>query len=145
MQRAQRAWGARVAGMSWKQAAEVAGYADASTACRGVRRFFGELPDLDMEDQRRLWRDRLDVLWARGHSELQNGHSAATIIRSLVSVADRAAKLDGLDAPTRLRVGPDSDELEEYVRTIVALSGRAVPIEGDPWADVVDADVIEAD
>ena len=61
IERAERAYLARVSGATWAQAAEVAGYSDVSNCCRAVRRVFDELPAPDREHQRHLVRDRLHL------------------------------------------------------------------------------------
>jgi AraC-like DNA-binding protein len=58
-ERAQRAWTARVVGATWDQAADVAGFAHASSAVRAVRSYFDRLPQVDTDERRALWRERL--------------------------------------------------------------------------------------
>jgi len=59
-----KTWQARIIGMSWTEAARYAGYADAATANRGVRTFFGQLPQIETDEYRdqvepepELWED----------------------------------------------------------------------------------------
>ncbi|WP_100811711.1 hypothetical protein [Microbacterium sp. BR1] len=84
-QRAQRAWALRVAGSTWAQVASAVDYADASTACRAVRQFFGQLPTIEADEQRRLWRDRLERLWNYADRDAKRGRPGA--VRAGVAVA----------------------------------------------------------
>jgi hypothetical protein len=140
--RAIKAWHARVLGMDWAAAARYAGYADAATACRGVHNFFGKLPQIDTDERRRLWQDRLEYLWRNVVHELQEtpaGRNAGNL-RAATAIAQRAAALDGLDQPSRLEVyRPDDAEKIAVVAALrrQALESAGVPAEGDPFEDAV--------
>ena len=140
--RAQRAWSARVGGATWEQTAELAGYANGPAALRGVKNYFGQLPQLDREDLRDLWRDRLEVLWAQSVTDVGEQRSGA--VRSAVAVAQRASALDGLDAPTKVAVTPSVQEFEAVVEAIVQHRVTAdlgnLAVEGDIWAEEVAGD-----
>ena len=63
LRRADTAWSARVAGATWKEAAELAGFSSAEHAIDGVKNAFGGVPQIDREELRNLWRDRLERSW----------------------------------------------------------------------------------
>lgn len=138
-QRAQRAWSLRVAGASWSQCAEVVGFKDDTACIRAVRRYFGKLPKLDLEEQRTLWTERHEELWRQSMREMREGKPGA--VRAGVAVARSASQLGGLDAPTRLEVyRPDA---EEYLTTLAAIREQVLagsPREGDVFAEVVEDD-----
>src|SRR5688572_7746070 len=97
LERADTAWRARVAGATWKQAAQMAGYATPESAIKGVQSAFGELPPLQAADLRNLWRDRLEVLWRQTLTDIAEQRPGA--VTAGVRVAQAAALLDGLNAP----------------------------------------------
>lgn len=134
--RAQRAWTARVVGATWDEAADVAGFAHASSTVRAVRAYFGRLPVLDADERRELWRERLEVLWRASVKDVRQQRPGA--VRAAVAVAQRAAALDGLDAPTEVRatITPSFEEVHAWV---VAASGRQ--IDGPPLA--IEAEIID--
>jgi hypothetical protein len=144
MARAERAWNARVLGASWEQAATIAGYSDASNAIRAVRSVYGSLPAIERDEARRLWRDRLEVIYRQVLKDVHDRIPGATT--AAVRIADRAARLDGLDEPARLSITPSDGELQRFVSTVIAAQGgRDIPDEGDIFGDVVDAEIVEDD
>ena len=94
LDRAERAWHARVAGATWLQAAQVAGFSDDAHAIRAVRQMYGELPSWDREETRALWRDRLEWLWRQTLTDAAEQRAGA--VTAGVRVATAAAALDGL-------------------------------------------------
>lgn len=100
--RARRAWTARVAGATWEQAARVAGYAQPQNAIRACYAYFGTLPKVDREQERELWRQRLEHLWRQSIKDTTEQRPGA--VRAGVAVAQRAAQLFGLDEPGRTEV-----------------------------------------
>lgn len=140
-QRAQRAWSARVAGNTWAGVAELVGFADASTACRAVRTYFGTLPQHDREETRSLWRERHEVVWRQTIKDMAKDKPGAT--RAAVAVARSAALLDGLDQPHRIELtNPSNDELSMFVQRLAIAAGAELIVEADPF-NTVDAEVIE--
>jgi len=135
--RAQRAWTARVVGATWAQAAEATGYYDAATCYRAVKRYFGEVPQHDRAEARELWRARYEHLWRMALEDVTKRRPGA--VRAAVAVAQRAAALDGLDAPQRHEV---IDPTPEQIQEVVA---RLVEAQGPPAieADIVDAEYDE--
>jgi hypothetical protein len=101
-QRAQRAWAARVAGGTWDQAAEVAGFTNTSACVRAVGNYFGTYPTPDSSEQRALWRERMELLWKIAIRDASDGKHGA--LRAGVAVAQRASQMDGLDAPAQVQV-----------------------------------------
>lgn len=135
-ERARRAWAARVAGGTWSQAAQVAGFTDAGNCCRAVKNYFGTLPVPDRAEQRDLWRERLELLWRQSVRDVQSQRPGA--VRAAVALSQRAAQLDGLDEPTRQVVyTPRAEEVEAYIQRLGALqAGQSAAIE----ADVIDGE-----
>lgn len=101
-ERARKAWAARVAGATWYQVAEVAGYSTPQNAQRGVKRYFGTLPQPDRAMERETWRQRLEWLWQQTQRDVMAQRNGA--VRGGVAVAQRAALMLGLDEPTRTEV-----------------------------------------
>lgn len=140
--RASTAWEARVRGGTWAQAAETAGYANAPNAMRAVRSVFGSLPPIEKDEARRLWRDRLELLFGLGLVDAEEQRPGA--VTALVRVAEAASRLDGLAEPQRLSITPTDAELERWVRDVLEAKGvLSFAEEGDIFADTVDAVVIE--
>ncbi len=132
--RAHRAWAARVAGGNWAEVAEVCGFASPGNACRAVRAYFGQLPELDRDELRGLWRERHEVMWRQSQRAVRDEKPGA--LRAAVAVARSAAQLDGLDAPSRVElVTPDAEAFERAVDMLV-LSARSV-------GDTEEADIFE--
>jgi hypothetical protein len=106
LDRAERAWTVRVAGGSWRQAAQVAGYSDDQAAMKGVRTCYGMLPKPTREDLRDLWRDRLEKAWRQVCVDMAEQRAGATT--AAVRVANMAIQLDGLAEPVRVNVGVEA-------------------------------------
>lgn len=102
LDRVERAWRARIAGATWKEAAALAGYKNGDDACRQVRRTFGVLPPLDRTQQRDLWRERLELLWRQAVKDSVEQRTGA--VTAGVRVVSAAAALDGLNEPTQVDV-----------------------------------------
>ena len=100
--RAEQAWRARVAGGTWRQVAEVSGYADGPAACHAVKAIYGELPTEQREDLRALWRARLELLWAQALRDATERRPGA--VTAGVRVAGMALTLDGLAEATKVDV-----------------------------------------
>jgi AraC-like DNA-binding protein len=106
LERASRAWGARVAGATWKEAAEVAGFASASTAQDAVRNAFGGPPVIDREALRHLWRERMERAWRQSVADMAERVPGA--VTASVRVATLAVQLDGLAQPVQVDVSIDT-------------------------------------
>lgn len=138
MQRAAQAYHLRIVGRTWTEIAAEVGFANDANAIRAVRRFAGRLPDPSPEETRTVWRDRMEHLWSLAARDAETGRPGA--LRAGVAIADRAARLDGLDAPTRVHVTPGAAELDEIVARLLRMGGVEEIVE----ADVIELDVIES-
>lgn len=134
MQRVSDAWAMRIRGATWDEIAADVGYANAPNAVRAVRNFAGTLPEPSNPELRSLWRERLEYLWPLAARDVEAARPGA--IRAAVAIADRAAKLDGLDAPSRLEVSASVQELNEIAAAMITRE------RGDSEADIFDAEVI---
>lgn len=138
MQRAAEGWHLRVIGRTWQQIADELGYANPSNAHRAVMRFAGTIPDPKPDTLREMWRARMERLWTLAHRDAENGRPGA--LRAGVAIADRASRLDGLDAPTRFELTPADAEIERIVDLIARRAGHEVIQD----AEVLELDAIEA-
>lgn len=131
------AWAMRVRGADWATIARTVGYSNPQNAMRAVRRFAGRLPEPTAADLRSLWRERLEYLWPMAARDVENGRPGAT--RAAVAIAQRAAQLDGLDAPQQLQLTADDAVVERLVSEMMRRTGH----EEIEDADVIDLDVLE--
>jgi hypothetical protein len=106
LDRANRAWSARVAGGSWREAAELAGFSTAEHAMDAVRSAFGGVPKIDREALRHLWRERLERSWRQVVLDMADRVPGS--VTASVRVAAAAATLDGLNEPVRVNVEADA-------------------------------------
>ena len=102
LQRADAAWRGRVSGMTWAEAAKVAGFSSGEHAINAVRSVFGSLPALDQDELRRLWRDRLERSWRQCCADMVDRVPGS--VTASVRVATAAIALDGLAAPEQVDV-----------------------------------------
>ncbi|WP_183092956.1 hypothetical protein [Nocardioides stalactiti] len=93
----------RLGGATWRQCAEVVGLSSGQNAMRAVRSVYGEVPEIDREEMRHLWRERTEVLWRQALKDVHQGKQGAMV--AAVKLAGFAAYLDGLGAPQRIDVG----------------------------------------
>lgn len=143
-ERASTAWRMRVAGHGWDEIAKTLGMkGGAPAAHRAVSRYFGKVPQPDREMLREVARQRTEMLWLRAAEKVEETPSPATI-RAAVAVLERASKLDGLDAPSRVEVTPENAEFVAIIEAAARGMGIAVPVEADIFdAEYVDAEVVE--
>ncbi|MBD3941683.1 hypothetical protein IF188_08250 [Microbacterium sp. NEAU-LLC] len=144
MQKIADAYAMRIRGATWDEIARAVGYANPQNAMRAVRRYVGTLPRPEMGELRSMWRDRLEYLWPLATRDVEAGKPGA--VRAAVAVAQRAAQLDGLDAPTRFEVTPTEEQYEALVTEVLRARGVEELTEYDILAieaDVVDADVVD--
>lgn len=126
LQKADMAWQARVQGATWRQAAELAGYSTEQAAIRAVRRAYGQVPEIDREERRRLWRDRLEDLWAENRQDVRDRRAGAVVAG--VRIVQAATFLDQLGG-TNVGVSPAREELEAWVNAALKHSGHVVTVE----------------
>jgi AraC-like DNA-binding protein len=117
LERASTAWSVRVAGGTWAQAAEAAGFHDSDAATKAVRRHYGTLPVLARDDLRGLWRDRLELAWRQVCRDMTEQKPGA--VTAAVRVAGMALTLDGLAEPVRVDMTV-SDTFEALTRELLA-------------------------
>lgn len=144
-ERASTAWRMRVAGHGWDDIARTLGMkGGAPAAHRAVSRYFGRVPQPDREMLREVARQRTEMLWLRAAEKVEEAPSPATI-RAAVAVLERAAKLDGLDAPSRVEINPDNAEFIALVEAAARGMGIAAPVEADIFSAefVEDAEIVE--
>jgi hypothetical protein len=125
--RADRAWQMRVAGLSWVAIAERLGYANDSNVRNAVVRYYGQVPEPERVDLRRLWRDRLERLWLQCSRDVAEQRPGAVV--AAVRVVQAAAALDGLNAPTVV----ETHVTESFSAVLVELQRdglTAIPMEG---------------
>lgn len=93
---------------------------DPSTAYRRCQRALGEIPREEADEYRALENLRLDALWEVAYERALVGNLAA--IDRCLAIMARRAKLNGLDAPSRLNVEQDiySGDFTEALEAKVA-------------------------
>lgn len=139
LQRVVDAWAMRIRGATWDEIAQALGYANGPNALRAVRNFAGRLPEPSVPELRSLWRERLEFLWPLAARDVEDGKPGA--VRAAVAVADRASRLDGLDAPTRVEVSATVQELNAIARELIAAEGASGDVEADLWT--LDAEIVD--
>ena len=143
--KASKAWALRVAGGSWAEIASIVGFSDDTAACRAVKNYFGELPQVDREEARAMWRARHELLWRKALEDVNKGKPGG--VRAGVAVMRSASLLDGLDQPHRIEVtDPTANELGDFVRQLARVAGANLPMEGNPFNDEIEeGEVIDDD
>ena len=135
--RADMAFEARVAGATWDEAAEIAGFANGPNACRAVANVFGSLPTPDREELRAVARARGEAVWRQALRDVEERRPGA--VTAAVRVLDLMVRLDGLSAPDRVEVGltPTDVEIQRFIDRVLG------PHEEE--ADIFDGESIEID
>ncbi|MBD3941642.1 hypothetical protein IF188_08035 [Microbacterium sp. NEAU-LLC] len=145
LQKVADAYAMRIRGAEWATIAAAVGYANPQNAMRAVRNYVGRLPQPQMPELRSMWRDRLEWLWPIAARDVEAGKPGA--MRAAVAVAQRAAQLDGIDAPQTVRVeSADAAELAAMVAALLAANGGDVgELEASMWGgdDIEDAEVVD--
>lgn len=137
VQRVADAWAMRVRGATWDEVARALGYANAGNACRAVSNYVGTLPTPEVDHLRSMWRERLETLWPIAVGDAQRGRHGS--LRAAVAIADRASKLDGLDAPRKLEITPGEGEIDRIAEEIARRSGYQEIEE----PDVIDLEILD--
>lgn len=145
--RAERAAELRVAGATWSQIAAQTGYRHATHCRRAVMNHLGQLPQPDREASREVWRRRVEALWSEAYRDVLDRRPGA--VRAAAAVSQRAAALDGLDAPTHLQLHTPSEAeyaavLHRMIELDQAARGLTVGTEADIFSDrYLEAEVVE--
>lgn len=135
--RAVTAYSARLAGGTWSEVASVAGYATEKGARRAVQRVFENTPAPDIEHQRILLRDRADALYRLALKDAHDRRPGA--IAAAVRVLEMLARIDGLNAPTKLSlIDPTQEQIDEYL-------DKFMPERHEIEADFFDDEFAEAE
>lgn len=138
----------RLAGMTYAQIAEHAGYSHASAARQSVLRALEKVEAEQVADLRMLENARLDrmlaAVWptvvARAEEVLLEDRLRA--VDRALRISERRARLNGLDAPVQVALTPTSAEVMAWVAQVMAAAdpgGVAAVVE----PDVVDVDWVE--
>ncbi|WP_460784504.1 hypothetical protein [Microbacterium tumbae] len=134
----------RVAGGGWDDIAKALGMrGGAPAAYRAVKNYFGSVPQPDREMLREIARQRGERLWLRAAAAVEDAPTPAAI-RAAVSVLERAARLDGLDQPTRVAVAPDDEQFTALVEAAARGLGLPLPEEANIFdPEYVDAEIVQ--
>jgi hypothetical protein len=100
--KAEKAWAVRVAGGTWRQAAEVSGYGSGEAAQKAVSTVRGATPRVSRDVLREVWRDRLEMAWRQVAQDMSQQRPGA--VTAAVRIATAAMHLDGLAEPVRVDV-----------------------------------------
>jgi hypothetical protein len=126
-QRAMRAVELRVQGQTYAQIADALDYSDESGARHAVSRLLARREAESIDELRAVHSARLEaVLLAFGPAAASGATDAARIV---LRTLDSLAKLYGLDAPTRVAVGPTISDVEfaneaaRLIESIASLGG----------------------
>ncbi|MGA8247846.1 MAG: hypothetical protein WB797_13165 [Nocardioides sp.] len=84
---------------------------------KAVRNVYGRLPQIERDELRRLWRDRLEVAWRQVAMDMSQQRPGA--VTAAVRVAQAAFRLDGLAEATQVDVSV-TQTFELLVRELVA-------------------------
>jgi len=120
----------RKAGVGFQRIADQLGYKDASGAYRAVRAALKKTLQEPADEVRKLELERLDVMLFGIWTQVRQGNQGA--IDRALKIAERRAKILGLDAPTKAELtGKDGGPIEHSVdddaaRYIADLIARGV-------------------
>lgn len=126
-QRAAQALELRTSGMTYAAVAAALGYSDESGARKAVDRLLSRVECEGAEELRRLEGQRLDAMQRAIWPQACGGDLDA--IKTALSIMARRSKLLGLDAPTRVAVGPSisgtefANEAARLIESIASLGG----------------------
>jgi hypothetical protein len=130
--RAREAWDLRIIGTTWDDVAARLGYANDKNAMRAVREAFGEMPEPDRDEFRRLVTDRLEF-WSREamrtYSQATTVRERSAAIRAGVQTVTTLARVSGvlLDRPST----PTETALQAWVAHMLASQTPSWPQEAD--------------
>jgi len=140
----------RISGASFDDIARTLGLSSARAALTTVTRALADQTEEDSDERRRLRTEtnmQLEACIASvmGKATDRNDPEHLPAVRTLVSVLDRRAKLNGLDAPTEVTVhNPTMTEIDNWVSMAVRQSmPTVVEADTDEMLGIIDAEVIE--
>jgi hypothetical protein len=130
----------RARGKTYEQIATELGYSDRSEAWRGVKRVLDGIVTEARDEAVKIELDRLDHMWRevitvletrhfvisdgrivfRGEEALLDDAPVLHAVDRLLKIADRRAKLLGLDQPRRVEVSDATPDLDAAVRDLAA-------------------------
>lgn len=116
-ERRARAVDLRAEGHTLREVAEKLGVS-VSTAASDIDRALAEVPADSVDLLRRLWGQRLDALLRAVWPSAMSGNLEA--VDKAVKIANRAAKLHGLDAPQQINMSTTGADIEQAVNQFMA-------------------------
>lgn len=135
-ERRARAVDLRAEGHTIREVAEKLGISP-STAAGDINRALSEHPAEGVDLLRRLWGQRLDALLRAVWPAAMAGNLDA--VDKAVKIADRAAKLYGLDAPQHISMSTTGADIEQAVNQFMAAVAEPVAEAEQPaeqWEEI---------
>lgn len=135
-ERRARAVDLRAEGHTLREIADKLGVS-VSTAASDIDRALSEVPADSVDLLRRLWGQRLDALLKAVWTSAMSGNLDA--VDKAVKIADRAAKLYGLDAPQQISMSTTGTDIEQAVNQFMAAVAEPVAVAEEPaeqWEEV---------
>lgn len=134
----------KLAGASYTEIAQIAGYSSATKARQAVERVLAAAADSpeDREKMRVLASRRINRLLQSVMGKAvdpKDPQHLAYNARALALI-DRDAKLFGVDAPTQIQITPNDAYIEEYIKKVSPLAAASFAADE---ADILDAEVID--
>jgi hypothetical protein len=134
----------KLAGASYTEIAQIAGYSSATKARQAVERVLAAAADSpeDREKMRVLASRRINRLLQSVMGKAvdpKDPQHLAYNARALALI-DRDAKLFGVDAPTQIQITPNDAYIEEYIRKVSPLAAASMAADE---ADILDAEEID--
>ncbi len=79
LDRAEKIWALRIGGATWDQRAKAVGLTTRQNAIRCVREAYGEVPQVDREELRHLWRERNEMVWRQALRDVLDRRQGAVV------------------------------------------------------------------
>lgn len=130
-----------VAGMDWSKIAQVCGYTSGNAAQRAVQRALEHYEAPKVNEWRNLENARLDRQLAAIWPQVVEGNVPAG--RLSLQIAERRARLNGLDKQPEATITPGAQEVAQWVQRVLQASGQGDL--GVVEAEVIDVEVVEDD
>jgi hypothetical protein len=136
-----------LAGANYIEIANTLNYASPQAAQLAVERAMAEVdfPDADKSAARQKMSLQLDMLLKATVPKAlkQARDDQLAYVQTTVKILERKAKLLGLDAPTQIAINPDDRQMDTLVMSVLEVAGALPSPEGDPFADIEDAEVVD--